>query len=406
MNEHVIGRRVLKEYDVVIVGAGPAGSTLAYRLAQEGLQVALLEGKRMPRVKPCGGGIDGLFMKHLPEGISLDGVIEGAATRTIVRFQGKEMGEFPLPRPIYMTQRRFLDQRLATAAAEEGADLIEDCMVTDVVRENLPNGRPSREKSWTVVSSHGNFQAPIVVGADGAYSTVARKIGIPTDAKHRTTFVASEWDVKVSPADQERYKDVALIDTSVSPMGYGWIFGKADHLNVGFGAPHKLAKQLKAITAKFVAERSGLEIYEHKERAHWIPFAKVGAPVLKDGVILVGDAAGVCDPTTGAGISWSVRSSSLAAKRISEALRTGDMAALHFYQESIYSMQKELEAGMALRNLLVLSFALRRRLWVEPFLEILEVLSGLGSYTEWAEAHQFQYRLGLGVQKLLVEKLI
>ena len=82
------------------------------------------------------------------------------------------------------------------------------------------------------------------------------------------------------------------------------------------------------------------------------------------------------------------------------------MAPLNFYQESIYSMQKELEAGMALRNLLVLSFALRRRLWVEPFLEILEVLSGLGSYTEWAEAHQFQYRLGLSVQKLLVERLI
>lgn len=71
----------MNEYDVVIVGAGPAGSTLAYRLAQQGLQVALLEAKRMPRVKPCGGGIDGLFMKYLPVGIDLDGVIEGEATK-------------------------------------------------------------------------------------------------------------------------------------------------------------------------------------------------------------------------------------------------------------------------------------------------------------------------------------
>ena len=196
----------MSHHDVVIVGAGPAGSTLAYRLAQEGLDVALQEGKRMPRVKPCGGGIDGLFfMKHLPEGIDLDGVIEGEATKTVVRFQGKEMGEFPLPRPIYMTQRRFLDQRLATAAAERGAHLFEGAMVKE-----MHLSRDGTHK--TVRTAVGEFCAPLIVGADGAYSTVARLAGIPIDAKHRTTFVASEWDVKVGDGDRERYRDTALID--------------------------------------------------------------------------------------------------------------------------------------------------------------------------------------------------
>ena len=192
----------------------------------------------------------------------------------------------------------------------------------------------------------------------------------------------------------------------MKPLGYGWIFAKSDHLNLGFGAPYKLAKQLKAITADFVQNRSGLTIFEQQERAHWIPLAKGGAPVVKDDVLLVRDAAGMCDPTTGAGISWAVRSSSLAAGRISEARRVKDLAPLFFYQESIYRMQKELEAGMALRNLLVLSFAARRRLWVQPFLDILEVLSGLSDYTKWAEQHSFQHRLGRGIQRVLVERLI
>ena len=388
----------MSDHDVVIVGAGPAGSTLAYRLAQEGLNVALLEGKRMPRVKPCGGGIDGLFMKSLPEGIDLEGIIEAQADKTIVRFQGKELGEFPMPRPIYMTQRRFLDQRLAVSAAEAGAHLVEGAMVKDLQQDE--------DDWWTVNSAAGDFRAPIVVGADGAYSTVARKVGIPQDPKHRTTFVASEWDVVVDASDQSRYSNTALIDCSVSPLGYGWIFPKSDHLNVGFGLPHKLAKRLKRVTANFVEERSGLDIQRHQEFAHWIPFAKVGAPVVKDRVLLVGDAAGVCDPTTGAGISWAVKSSALAASYIVPAIKSRDSAPLEFYQRAMFQMQKEVEAGMALRNLLVLSFAARRRLWVEPFLMVLEVLSGLKDYTEWAREHPWQYRLGLGIQRVLVERLI
>ena len=120
--------------DVIIVGAGPAGSTLAYRLAQADLNVLLLERATMPRVKPCGRGIDGLFMKNLPPGIDLEGVIEATATETIVRFQGQTQGLYPLPEPIYMTQRKFLDQRLAQSAMDAGVGSVEDFRVDRVTR--------------------------------------------------------------------------------------------------------------------------------------------------------------------------------------------------------------------------------------------------------------------------------
>ncbi|MFQ6030600.1 MAG: hypothetical protein ACE5Q6_24275, partial [Dehalococcoidia bacterium] len=79
---------------------------------------------------------------------------------------------------------------------------------------------------------------------------------------------------------------------------------------------------------------------------------------------------------------------------------------LSAYQSTIYRLQKELEAGMALRNLLILSFAARKRLWEQPFKQVLECLSGRDSYLRWAGEHPWQFRLGVAAQKLLVERLI
>lgn len=386
----------MSAHDVVIVGAGPAGSTLAFRLAQAGLDVALLEKEHMPRVKPCGGGIDGFFMQNLPVGMDLDGIIEGQADTAVVWYEGKPQAELPIPKPIYLTQRKLLDQRLATNAAEMGARFVEGAKVESMERHN---GR------WTVFSTDGDYEAPVVVGADGAYSAVARLVGIPQYPKHRTTYIASEWDAHVEPAQQEEWQGKVMIDCSVVPLGYGWIFPKRDHLNLGFGVPFKKGKDLKAITQNFIENRSRLNVIDHKALAHWIPFAKVGAPVVKDGVLLVGDAAGMADPTTGAGISWAALSSALAAPRVQDAVE-GDCYALARYQESIYKLQKDMEAGMALRNLIVLRFALQRKLWLEPFKVTLQCMSGLTTYSRWAKRHPWQFRLGRAVQKVLVERLI
>ena len=386
----------MDHHDVVIVGAGPAGSTLAYRLAQRGLNVALLEREHMPRVKPCGGGIDGFFMQNLPKGMDLEGIIEGQADTAVVWYEGKPQAEFPIPEPIYLTQRKLLDQRLATNAAEMGAHFVEGARVEALERHN---------GGWIVSSSAGDYEAPVVVGADGAYSTVARLVGISTGKEHRTTYIASEWDAHVDPDQQAEWQGKVMIDCSVVPLGYGWIFPKSDHLNLGFGVPFKKAGDLKKITQHFVEKRSTLNVIDHKALSHWIPFAKVGAPVVKDGLLLVGDAAGMADPATGAGISWAVKSSAVAEPFIQGAVM-GHNTALAYYQREIHKMQKDMEAGMALRNLIVLRFALQRKLWREPFKVTLKCMSGQTDYSQWAEEHPWQFRLGRAVQKVLVERLI
>jgi len=385
-------------HDVIIVGAGPAGSTLAYRLASEGLKVALLEKEHFPRVKPCGGGLDGVFFQYLPEGMSVEEVIEARIDTSVVRYQGRNQREYPMPAPMYMAQRTRLDEHLARQAAEAGADLVEGARVSQLDRVM---------GCWSVWTREGGFyQAPIVVGADGALGVVADLAEIPQYPDHRIVFLASEWDVDVEDRDHAEWHSKVLIDISVNPLGYSWIFPKDDHLNIGFALPKKFGKRLNAITQRFADERSGLTYQQRSKHGHWIPFATPGAPVVKDGVILVGDAGGFVDPTTGAGISWGVRSSAEAEFPIRWALETNNLDHLRQFQLNANLLQRELEAGMALRNLLILSFALRHRNWDSVFETALRCICGQQTYLDWAKEHPWQFKLGNFVQRSLVKRLM
>lgn len=393
-------------YDVIIVGAGPAGSTLAYRLASGGLKVALLEKEHFPRVKPCGGGLDGVFYQYLPEGMSVEHVIEARIDTSVVRYQGGHHREYPMPVPMYMAQRLRLDKHLARQAAQAGAELVEGAEVAAMEHFDIRAGEHAA-RFWQVnTKDRQTYQAPIVVGADGAFGPVAKLAGIPQYPDHREVFLASEWDVEVTDQDHMDWRGKLLIDISVSPLGYSWIFPKHDHLNIGFALPKKFGKRLNAITQRFADERSGLTYQRRSKHGHWIPFSVPGAPVVKNGVILVGDAGGFVDPTTGAGISWGVKSSAMAEVAIRNAVEAEDVTQLSLFQNNADAMQRDLEAGKALRNLLILSFALTHRNWDSVFTTALRCICGQQTYLEWAAEHPWQFKLGNFVQRTLVKRLM
>lgn len=380
--------------DVVIVGAGPAGSTLAYRLAQRGIDVTLLEKSELPRVKPCGGGLDATFFEYVPEGIDVTPFVQDWACEMAVRYDGGQEHTFDLPEHIGMTERASLDHFLVTQAQEMGAN----------VRDNATVDRVERQADGTYEVDAGGetLRARVVVGADGAYSAVARLTDIATP---RTIYIAAEWDLH-APADVlDEWRGRILLDCSVNPVGYAWVFPKERFLNIGFGLPQRSASLVHAITEDF-ARRTGLDPdWGYERRAHWLPFARKGSEAVKDGVLLVGDAAGVADPTTGAGISWGVRSSAQAAPWIERSLNGEGLDALAGYQHDYEGILAEVDAGLALRNIFIAAMALRRRVPEALFQRILQVASGQSSYLEWRESHPWLYRIGKLVETMAGRRL-
>ena len=121
----------MKRYDAIVVGAGPAGSTAAYRLAGAGAGVLLVDRARFPRDKPCGGGVTGRAARLLP--FSIEPVVEHVVSAVDLRLRYRKSlargNGAPL---VYMTQRKRLDHFLVQKAVEAGAELREGVKVNDL----------------------------------------------------------------------------------------------------------------------------------------------------------------------------------------------------------------------------------------------------------------------------------
>ena len=212
----------MNSYDAIVIGAGPAGSTAARLLASRGASVLLLDKHRFPRDKPCGGGVT--LRAASVQDIDLSPVTE----RTIfgVRFSLR-LGE-PFDRryrePLtYMTQRSRLDQFLAERAAESGAAFHDG----EPVREIDVNG------TVTVRTAHDTWTARLLIGADGANGLCGRALGLRRDYEEA---VALEGNVEFGPDIPDAWREYVALDVGGLAGGYGWVFPKGDHLNVGVGA--------------------------------------------------------------------------------------------------------------------------------------------------------------------------
>ncbi|HTI33597.1 MAG TPA: FAD-dependent monooxygenase, partial [Miltoncostaea sp.] len=183
------GGGVAEQFDVVVVGAGPGGSTAAYRMARGGARVLLLDRARFPRDKPCGGGLTGRALKSLP--IDVTPVVEDAIDRVELRlrFRASTSQQFDGPLAL-MTQRRRLDHHLAQEAARAGADFRDGTRVRGIELDG-PGGRP-------VVTLDGGQRigAEVLIGADGANGVTAKALGL---GANRTFGVALEGNAPMTP---------------------------------------------------------------------------------------------------------------------------------------------------------------------------------------------------------------
>lgn len=348
--------------EVVIVGAGPAGSTAARELASRGVDVLLLERAKFPRDKPCGGAVTIRCDALLP--FSLDPVIEDVITGAVIQLRDGKAVTRNADAPItYMTQRRHLDRFLAKQAQAAGAELQDGRRVEHI--EQTPDGFDVRIANGPANGSRNGgdvIHARAVLGADGANGVVRTFLGYE---HFEESGVALEANVPFPDGVPQWLRGRIVLRLAAMPGGYGWIFPKGDHVNIGVGGwkaavGADLRPQLESLCRGYDIDPASLEGI----RGHHLPMLRHGADLAARGSALLGDAAGLVDPLSGEGIYGAI-ASGVAIAPVAEDYVRGRVDTLAGYQRVL---ERELLPELAVSHGLMEVF----HLWPAPFVRWLQ----------------------------------
>jgi geranylgeranyl reductase family protein len=293
----------MKSYDVAILGGGPAGSTAAYRFARAGVRVLLLDKATFPRDKPCGGGVTGRAAKQLP--FSIAPVVEDVVDRMECGLRyGTHVTRRARGPLAYMTQRRRLDHFLLRKAAEAGAE----------VREG--ETADARE-----------LDARIVIGADGCNGSSAKQLELADRVVHGVALEANY-------PYEKRYAGGMVLEIAVIRGGYGWIFPKGDHLNVGVGGNAEEGPKLRTELRR-MCEAYGVDPESARDtRGYRLPMRLPRTRLARGTTAVIGDAAGLVDPFSGDGMYEAFLSAKLVVSAALDVL-AGRAENLDAYQTAV-----------------------------------------------------------------------
>jgi digeranylgeranylglycerophospholipid reductase len=316
------------DYDIIVVGAGPAGSTAARYAAEGGAKVLMLEKDR-----------DVGYPVRCGEAVSHEGVAQ--FIKPDPKWIASSVSKFRLIAPNgssvlpkldgggYVLERRIFDYELAKLAANEGVEVITKAYVYDLLREE---GKIVGVKSL-IKDQKVDFRAKIVIAADGVESRVGKWAGMDTTCHIRDMESCAQMTlsgIEVDPDVLDFY-----FGDEVSPGGYLWVFPKGnDTANVGLGLSVEEAKKKSAI--KFLhefVERKFPKAAILTHIAGGVPCAKTNPEIVKENVILVGDAAHQVNPVSGGGIISGMIGGMIGGQVAAEAIINGEMSHLREYSK-------------------------------------------------------------------------
>ncbi len=329
----------MTQFDIIVIGAGPAGSAAATWAAKQGRSVALIDKASFPRNKLCGGLFTERSRSYYHEIFGQDVDLSRAVTREEIAFwhDGKELAVLADIPPLHLTMRLDLDAAMFAHALAAGA-------------EDL-TGRAISELTETTVKFRDGTEvtAPVMIGADGVNSIVAKELfGKSFD----TGTIGFGLEIE-APANLQNPDEQPLrIDFAAATWGYGWSFPKQGSTTVGVGGLRAPNPDMKAHMGRYLTSL-GLPREAAQIKGHHLPFGDFRPTPGRANILLAGDAAGLVDPITGEGIAFAMKSGQIAAQAACDAIAANaPNSALSRYQLGLKDMHRNLRIARNLRRII------------------------------------------------------
>lgn len=332
----------MQRFDVIVIGAGPAGASAAYVAARAGLRVALIDRKTFPREKLCGGLITGRARRHYAEIFGHEMPFDPQDRKTTVdfRYRGQPVGLIEDAPVLCATMRWDMDAMLCGHAMAAGAQDFTGQAVAEI----------DCDARRVTLKDGAMLQYEVLIGADGVNSQVARALfGQPFD-RQRIGF-GLEIEARgahLNPAGPIR------IDLAAAQWGYGWVFPKRCSTTVGVGGLLSENADMKQAMSAY-CEMLGIDAADLHVKGQFLPFGDFRKMPGQGAVLLAGDAAGLVDPITGEGIGYAMQSGQLAAKAALAALNAGrPQTALSHYRRALRPVHRALRMARLIRPVIFL----------------------------------------------------
>ena len=308
----------MKTWDVIIVGAGPGGTSAAKTISKKGFDVLLFEKDKLPRYKVCGGAIPQEFVEEikLPDEIidrKFDYLTLHHSNGTIIDRKGKGV----------CLWRSKLDNYMTELALEDGAVLKDGTKIIDASYDE-------NNKLYLVKTKDEEYLSKILIIADGVPSLLAEKFKLPKFLpRDMAQTLTHEIEFESKRIVDERFGDKLHLwfGKEIVEIGYGWIFPKTKAVSVGWGCQVDVLKNIKEkfqnflnIVKNFIKDGKTV-----RKAAHMVPVGVRKKFVNENGLIAIGDSAGFVDPLSGKGIAYAALSGFMLGNIIKRALESNEL---------------------------------------------------------------------------------
>ena len=310
-------------FDIVVVGAGPAGSAAAITAAKAGFSVALVDKASFPRDKLCGGLFTGRSRQNMTRIFNVDVYNELFLECSKMRFRaGDRIISEVLDAPImWLTMRRNFDEFLFQTALGMGVNNFTGSAALEV----------NQDENCLQLKDGSSLSYKVLIGCDGVNSSVAKSL---FGSSFDPTKIGFGLEVEVPIEAEKSPEQTVEVDFSAADWGYGWSFPKHKSTTIGLGGINVENPNMKQRLAEFLTRYPNST--DLKVKGQYLPFGDFRKSPGKANILLAGDAAGLVDPVTGEGIALAMHSGELAALAASDAIKSNaPQKALRRYKKAL-----------------------------------------------------------------------